>query len=321
MQTFAKPIVVASKCLEFAACRFNGQTISDAFVRSLRDYVDFITVCPEVEIGLGAPREPVRVVSKADQKTLFQPATCKDFTSKMENFSRAFLGSLDPVDGFILKGRSPSCGPKGVRIYSEKGSLLANGSGFFGQAVVDKFPGLAAEEEGRLRNFRIREHFLTKLFTLARFREVKCSNSMNALVDFQADNKLVFMTYNQKTMRAMGRIVANPQKRAFHELIPEYEAELKKTFARMPKIGSNINVLLHAFGYFSKRLSKEEKAFFLDLLEKYRELKSPLSAVLSVLNSWIARFDQKYLARQTFFEPYPEALREISDSGKGRDLP
>jgi uncharacterized protein YbbK (DUF523 family) len=135
MRNFPKPKIVASKCLEFEACRFNGQVISDAFVRSLRDTVEFITVCPEVEIGLGTPREPIRIIEIQGRKSLKQPATGRDVTAEMQNFSRQFLDSLPEVDGFILKSRSPSCGPKDVRVYSESGLPAKNSTGFFAQAA------------------------------------------------------------------------------------------------------------------------------------------------------------------------------------------
>lgn len=320
MKSFPKPKIVASKCLEFEACRFNGQVISDEFVRSLRDAVEFITVCPEVEIGLGTPREPIRIVQIGGQQKLYQPATQRDVTASMQEFSQTFLDSLPEVDGFILKSRSPSCGPKDVRVYSESRQPMANSIGFFAQAVLEKFPHLAIEDEGRLRNFRIREHFLTKLFALARFRDVKKSGSMQKLVAFQTENKFVFMAYNQKAMRALGGIVANHGKKPFADVIAAYEQELAHAFSRLPKIGSHINVLMHGLGYFSKNLNAKEKAYFLDALEKFRQMKLPLTALLSVLNAWIARFEATYLAQQTYFEPYPEVLMEISDSGKGRDL-
>lgn len=320
MSVFSRPIVVTSKCLEFEACRFNGQVISDSFVRILAQHVDFVAICPEVEIGLGTPREPVRLVGHGESLQLYQPATSRDVTAAMRDFSQRFLDGLQEVDGFILKNRSPSCGPKDVRVYSKKGMPMAKSSGLFAQAVLDKFPGLAIEDEGRLRNFRIREHFLTKLFTLANFRAVKKAKSMQALVDFHTVNKFIFMAYNQTSMRRLGQITANPRRNSVDEVLAAYQNELGNTFLRLPKIGSNINVLMHALGYFSKKLNSKEKAFFLDLLEKYRQQKTPMSAILTLLSAWIVRFEETYLAQQRFFEPYPPALLEISDSGKGRDL-
>ena len=316
-----KPVVVVSKCLGFAHCRFNGLTISSHTIDKLKPHVEFRTVCPEVEIGLGVPRDPVRVVKEENELKLLQPATGNDVTGKMIRFAELFLSSLEEADGFILKSRSPSCGIKDVKIFPgmEKHSSGLRGSGFFGGSVMAKFPNAPIEDEGRLTNFKIREHFLTKLFTMTRFRKVKSSNSMKELVQFQTENKLLLMAYNQEKMRVLGRIVANPEKRAFDELIADYEENLLGAFARASRYTSNINVLMHGLGYFSEKLSSDEKAFFLDSLERYRAGSVPLSVPLNIIRAFIVRFQENYLAQQTFFEPYPEELMEITDSGKGRD--
>lgn len=323
MRTFARPNIVISKCMGFAACRYNGAMIPDAFVKQLEPFVTYLPVCAEVEIGLGVPRDPVRIVLVNDEPRLLQPATGADVTEKMRNFSAAYVAALTDIDGAILKGRSPSCGIKDVKVYRgvEKGAASTNkGRGFFAQAVLERYGHLPVEEEGRLTNFTIREHFLTALFALADFRAVKASGLMRELVSFHSDNKLLLMAYSESQLRLMGPIVANREKKPAAEVIADYETHLWKALARPARRTAGINVLMHALGYFSDKLTSDEKAYFLDTLEKYRAEKVPLSVPVSVLGAWIARFKEPYLSRQTFFAPYPEALVAISDSGKGRSL-
>ncbi len=322
MREFARPRIVSSKCLEFEACRYNGVMIPDPFVRKLIPLADFYPVCPEMEIGLGVPRDPIRVVSDGGALKLLQPTTGLDCTERMLSFCRSFLDSLGEADGFLLKYRSPSCGIKDVKIHSPKedAPALGKGAGFFGKAVLERFPLLPIEDEGRLNNFTIREHYLTRLFTLADYRRVAAAGEMSGLVDFHTDNKLLLMAFHQGELKAMGKLVANPEKRRPAEVIGEYRRRLERALARPPRFTSAINVLMHALGYFKKGLSAREKAYFLDQLELYRAGKVPLSAPVSVINAWIARFEQDYLARQTFFNPYPLELVEITDSGKGRKL-
>jgi uncharacterized protein YbgA (DUF1722 family)/uncharacterized protein YbbK (DUF523 family) len=317
-----KPRIVVSSCIEFDHCRYNGLMISSEVVEKLKDFVEFVPVCPEVEIGLGVPRDPIRIVRADEKLSLVQPATGRALTNAMERFAARFLDALPAVDGFILKGRSPSCGLKDVKIYpaADKPSAVAKGMGLFGRAVTERFPLLPVEDEGRLSNFRIREHFLTRIFTLWRFRKLKSSPRMRDIVLFQAENKLLLMSYNQKELREMGRIVANPHRCPIEVLFSGYEEHLLKALAKPARYTSDINVLMHALGYFSERLTSEEKAFFLDSLEQYRDGKIPLSACLGVLRSWIVRFDEPYLEAQSYFEPYPAGLVEITDSGKGRKL-
>jgi uncharacterized protein YbgA (DUF1722 family)/uncharacterized protein YbbK (DUF523 family) len=315
-----KPHVVVSRCLGFDACRYNAQSIEDKFVRKLARHVNFQNVCPEVEIGMGTPREPVRLVLEGDETKLIQPETGRDFTSKMERFSRSYVNALEDVDGFILKSRSPSCGLTDARVYPQigKAPAMGKGPGLFARRVIERFAHAAIEDEGRLNNFRIREHFLTKLFLLARFRDLESRPTARDLVRFQSENKLLFMAYNQKQLREMGRVVANHEKRDLADVVEIYAHHLHLAFVRMPRVTSHINVLMHALGYFSKQLLSREKAHFLDLLELYRDAKVPLSAAIAVVQSWIARFENAYLEAQTYFRPYPLELVEITDSGKGR---
>ena len=321
MPPFARPVIVSSACLEFKACRYNGMVIPDPFVRKLQKYAEFRPVCPECEIGLGVPRQPIRVIAQRGGPRLVQSGTEADLTDRMRRFSASYLDSLKDVDGFILKGRSPSCGIKDVKIYPGQGKVgsCGAGPGFFGGAVLERFPRLAVEDEGRLTNFTIREHFLTRIFLFARFREVKKGGTMRELVRFQSENKLLLTAYHQRELKELGRLVANLVRRPVVAVFADYEAHLFAAMSKTPRFTSSINVLMHGLGYFSEKLKAEEKAFFLKLLEDYRDGMVPLSVPVSVLRSWVVRFDEKYLRDQTFFEPYPEALVEITDSGRGRD--
>ncbi|MCK5710468.1 MAG: DUF1722 domain-containing protein [Deltaproteobacteria bacterium] len=322
MRKFPKPIVVSSMCFGFDACRYNGAMIPNNFVQRLEPFVKFVPICPEVEIGLGIPRGIIRVVEKNGEKFLLQPATGKELSKQMYKFAESFLNSLDLVDGFILKSRSPSCGIKDAKVFRDAHNLvpIGKGPGLFAEKVLEKYPGVAIEDEGRLRNDNIRKHFLTKLFTLARFRNVKKKNTARSLADFQSDNNFIFMSYNQREMKALGRIAANENKLSIEDVISEYEQHLHHALSSIPRRSSHINTLMYGIGYFSKKLTSKEKAYFLDLLESYRSAKIPLSAVLSVIESWIIKYDVEYLARQTFFEPYPRELTDIPDSGKANSV-
>lgn len=318
----SKPIIGVSRCLGFAACRWNGQCLPDPTVEALRDWVEFRTFCPEMEIGLGAPRDPIRLVGKANspETALMQPATGRDVTREMEEYSANLLPELADASGFILKAKSPSCGLRGVKVYKDMnpGKNVDYAPGVFGRAVVAAFSELPMEDEGRLSNFLIREHFLTRIFTHARFREIM-GGAMRDLVRFHSDHKYLLMAYDQDSMRRLGRITANPEGLSFVEAAERYRRELCVALRHPMRFTNAINVLLHIFGYFSDKLNSAEKAFFLDSLERYRQAKAPLAVLQGVLRSWAVRFEDMYLLWQHFFQPYPEALVEITDSGKGRD--
>lgn len=320
MNTVHKPVVFASKCFGFEKCRYNGITIYDDFIEALKPFVEYVTACPEVEIGLGVPRDPIRIIVHKGQHRLVQPATQRDITDVMLNYSDRMLDELPDIDGFILKSRSPSCGIKDTKYFPkmEKSAALGRGAGFFGEAVLARFPKYPVEDEGRIKNFRIREHFLTQVFTRARFRSL--DRTMSALVRFHTEHKLLLMAYSQKYLKILGSIVANRDKLPVKEVYAPYHEHLLDAMLKPPRYTANINVLMHQYGYFRKLLTPREKKYFLGTLERYRSEKIPLSAVLMVINAWIVRFEEEYLARQVFFQPYPEALVEITDSGRGRSL-
>ena len=118
------------------------------------------------------------------------------------------------------------------------------------------------------------------------------------------------MSYNQKNLKIMGNLIANRSKEPIKKIIDKYEKLLQYTFTRGTRCNSNINILQHAFGYFSKNITKNEKEMLLNIIEKYRDKKTSLEIPIALLKSWIIRFDEPYLKNQTYFEPYPPELHE-----------
>ena len=313
-----RPRVFLSRCLGFAPCRWNGVTIHDTFIEALKPHVECITVCPEIELGLGVPRDPISIVFKDNHYKLMQHNTGNDLTESMLQFTNDYLDVLQEVDGFILKDRSPSCGIKDVKVSPglDAPDPLRKTSGFFAREIMKRFGAFAIESEKGLQNVRIREHFLAKLFVLSRFRQLRSKTTMKDLVQFHTQNKLLFMAYNQKELAIMGRIVANTEKRNVDEVFIKYEEHFLRSLNRLPQFTSHINVLMHAFGYFSKNLSSKEKRLFLNALETYKHKQIPLSVPISLLRSYITRFQIEYLAHQTYLEPYPIEVGSIGDSQK-----
>jgi uncharacterized protein YbgA (DUF1722 family)/uncharacterized protein YbbK (DUF523 family) len=318
----ARPRVFFSRCLGFEACRWNGEIINEEFPRRLAALVEVVHDCPEMGIGLGCPRDPLRVVRGKDgELELWQSARGLGHGRAMRAWCAERLDGLGNVDGFLLKSRSPSCGWKDVKVYAsarpEAGS--STGAGFFGAAVRAARPGIPVEDEGRLRNFPLRENFLGAVWTLARFRSVEESRDMAALVDFHSRHKLYFLLRNQKLMRELGRIVANPDRRPIAAVLADYRGRLEAALAALPKYTSLINAIQHAFGGFSESLSPEERAMFVNSVEEYRDERIPASVLLRLVKAWAIRFGNRYLLEQVLFEPYPLELVDITDSGKGRE--
>ncbi len=317
-----KPKVYCSRCLEYANCRYDGSIIGSEIVKKLMGHSDIIHDCPEMGIGLGVPRAPVKVYEDDSGYHLYQTSTDLDHTEKMISFVNDKLDGLKEVDGFILKAKSPSCGLDDVKIYGskERGTQKRMGSGFFGMEVLKRFPHLAVETEKRLTDDRIRDHFLTKLFTNARFRIVRDEPSPRSLIEFHSRSKFLLMAYNQTTMREMGRIVSNQKEIGIESTLERYGSLLGSALSKGPRYTSHINVLMHCFGYFSSQLTNKERSFFMDSLDLYRDDRIPLTTLISIMNSWILRFDVKYLLNQYYFQPYPVELIRSFDEKRDREL-
>jgi uncharacterized protein YbgA (DUF1722 family)/uncharacterized protein YbbK (DUF523 family) len=322
--TYPRPVLVISRCIEFEACRYDESLIPSPFVSRLRRYADCIPVCPEMEIGLGIPRDTVRIVRTGGVDHLIQPATGRDVTGEMTTFARTFLGSLPPVDGFILKGGSPTSGLGGVRVYPSAGKSMAieKTAGFFAREVLREFPKLPAEDELRLRNHRIRDHFLTAVYTLAAYRTVEKSENREKLAEFHAQNKYLLMACHQQNLRNMGRLVASRAHMDTGELFASYRMLLSEALARVPRYSGYINVLQHILGYFSDTVSHKEKEYCLQVIDRYRQNLATLAEPRSLLYSWVIRFDNQFLKDQTFFAPYPADLADLPEeiTDRGRDM-
>lgn len=307
---FPEPVLVISQCLEFEPCRYDGAMIHSDFVRALKPHVRYRPVCPEVEVGLGTPRDPIRLVASGDRNRLVQPTTGRDLTDDMEAFGNRFLGRLDGVDGFILKSKSPSCGPDMVRIFggTESPGVVRRGAGLFAAAVLERHGDLAVEHEGRLRNHGIRDHFLSKLFALARLREVKQSGRLARLVAFHAAYKFLLLAYNEGELRNLGWTVANTGRQPFDIVFAEYRESFTRALAQPPASTAMVNVFQHIYGFFGNQITREEREHFHARLERYREGQLPAAAITTLLESWAVRFGVVYILDQALFAPFPGEL-------------
>ena len=316
MSQFSRPILVISKCLGFAACRYDGQMIPSPFVKSMKPFVEFIDVCPECEIDLGVPRDPVIIVLD-EKKRLVQASTNLDLTEKMMKFAVSYLNNLDDFDGFILKSKSPSCGIGTTKVYSDVNVdinsdewLNRNENGFFADAVLQEYSHLPSVDELGMSDVMARDYFLTRIFALASFRETSSSKSISSLIEYHTRNKLLFMAYDKEIMTIMGNVVANKDGLKVDEVYENYLHFLLELLSAPAKSGSVINAMMHVFGYFSRNLSARDKFLFLNKLQAYREDNSVIFELRVLLKTRAEEFELDYLYSQTLFSPYPPELSD-----------
>ncbi|WP_319507320.1 DUF523 and DUF1722 domain-containing protein [uncultured Methanolobus sp.] len=318
MRKFPKPVVLVSRCLEFDNVRYNGQVIPSQIVRDMIPFVDFIKVCPEVEIGLGVPRETLRIIKQDGEYRLVQPKTGEDLTEKMNTFTSEFLDELGDMDGFIFKGLSPSMGIEDVKVYSgiSMSPVIEKSAGLFAGEVIARYPGYPIEENERLRNSHIRHHFLTQLYTFTTFRQVKKESSLEGLLKFHKNNRFLFMSYNTEILVEMSELLGSGKK--VNQLFSEYESLLKQLMRKPGSLDLKMGTARNMFSMFEDT-TPAENSFFEDMLGRYSNNRISEDCVIELLRMFASRSFGEDAYEYSFLYPYPEGLKALVDEKREKE--
>jgi uncharacterized protein YbgA (DUF1722 family)/uncharacterized protein YbbK (DUF523 family) len=302
-----------SSCLLGNEVRWNGGHKRDRYLTDiLGEFVAYVPVCPEVEVGLGIPRETLRLVGDPENPRLLTTKTKIDHTDQMKKWARGRLEELEKEDlcGFIFKSDSPSSGMVRVKVYGKKGMPQKKGVGIFAQAFMNYFPLIPVEDDGRLRNPAIRENFIEQVFTLKRWRDTRARRScVGNVVDFHSRNKLVLMAHSPRHLKEMGAMAAQGKGMGCSLLYLEYEKLLLEALRLKTTIKKHYNVMLHMLGYFRKDLTADEKQELLEVMGHYKEQLVPMVVPLTLFKHYVRKYDQPYLAQQTYLSPHPVELK------------
>lgn len=305
-----RPRVAVSSCLTGEPVRFNGGHSRDRFLSGELDpYVDWVRVCPEMEIGLGTPRETLRLERSPDGPHLVTRNTGVDLTGPMTALGAARARTLD-VDGYVFKSRSPSCGVHGIPVYTGDAAVDRGGRGVFAARIIDAHPLLPVEDEGRLNDALLRETFVERIFAHARLRALLRSDwRPRDLVAFHSRHKMQILAHDPTAYRRAGRVVAQAGLRSHAELAADYTREFGTALARKATIGRHVNVLQHCLGMVSDSLDHTRRADLLEVIASYQAGQVALSVPATLLRHHARGESAEYLRDQTYFSPYPEELR------------
>jgi uncharacterized protein YbbK (DUF523 family)/uncharacterized protein YbgA (DUF1722 family) len=303
-------LVVVSRCLGFESCRYDGSTVECALVDELRPFVDFLPICAEVGAGLGIPRKQIRVVMSGNGPRLVEPETGMDRTDEVSRFSAKFVAGLDNIDGLILKSRSPSCAVKDAKLYLRVTDVaeVGRGAGLFARMAMAAFPGAAVEDEARLGDPSVREDFLTKLFTVARFRAARASGRLDDLRRFHVENRLLLVARNRRQTRDLDRLLTCAEVMPPADLVRGYEHGLIRTFRRPARPASDSRLLMQIVGQLGNRIGRRGRSRLLESLEDFRKGKVGLAVPRGIVRDWTARLEDEDTARRIYLEPYPHEL-------------
>jgi uncharacterized protein YbgA (DUF1722 family)/uncharacterized protein YbbK (DUF523 family) len=303
-----------SACLLGENVRYDGGHKHDRFLTdTLGRYVNYRPVCPEVECGLGVPRESMRLVGDTESPRLVTVRSRQDHTERMLSWARERVKELEKENlcGFIFKSDSPSSGMERVKVYPESGMPEKKGVGLFARVFMERFPLIPVEEEGRLHDPAIRENFIERIFTLKRWTEVvNTGKRMGHLVDFHTHHKLLILAHSEKHERSMGRLVAagggslKPD-----NMYSQYQTLLMEALRCKATPKKNANVLQHMMGYFKQQLSADEKKELQEIIDQYRTGMLPLIVPVTLIAHYVRKFEQPYLSKQVYLYPHPLDLQ------------
>ena len=309
----AAPIKIGiSACLLGQPVRFNGgHKASQLCMEVLSQHFEFVPLCPEQAIGLGVPRQPIRLLGDPQSpRAVGTVDRSLDVTEALDRYGRQVAGQLNDISGFILMQKSPSCGMERVKVYKDNGHPAEGGGrGLFAAALMRARPDLPVEEDGRLNDPVLRENFITRIFAHAEWQRLQHAGlTRKALVTFHERYKYQLMASNRAQYQLLGRAVAQLGNVALEEFAPRYFSQLMAALRQPASRGSHTNVLQHISGYLKRVLSAEEKQELQQLIEQYRRGIVPLVVPMTLLKHHLRRHPQAYIARQVYLQPHPETL-------------
>lgn len=302
-----------SSCLLGEEVRWNGGHKKDRYVQGVLDkYFDYVPTCPEVDVGMGTPRETVALYGTLENHKMISKKSQTDWTGKMTNYMKDRIGELKKTDlcGYLFKSKSPSCGIGRVPIYSEFGSSkVRHGPGMFASAFVKTLPLIPVEDEGRLHDPVIRENFIVRVFCFNRLQILlKDRFTMGTLVSFHTKHKFLILSHNKKIYDQMGKLVATGKALSIEELKTRYSTLFMEALAYKSTPKKNTDVLLHMMGFLKKILSREEKQDILNTIEDYRRGLLPLIVPITLIRHQVKKYSIEYLLDQIYLNPHPKEL-------------
>lgn len=309
---FEPPIRVGvSACLLGEHVRHDGGHKRSPFVaEALGRYVRFEPVCPEMAIGLGVPREAIRLQRSASApRALGMRTPGLDVTAALQDCAAEQAGRLRGISGYVFKSKSPSCGVERVKVYDDNGVPTASGRGIYAAAIMRLMPLLPVEEEGRLNDPALRENFIERLFAYRRWQDLLAAGVTAAdLVGFHTRHKLMLLAHSRERLTALGRLVARAGSEPVDDIAGTYGREFMAALSTPAPRARHVDVLYHLQGYLKRRLSADDKRELTGLIEDYRAGRVPLIVPVTLMRHHFRRHPDPYVGKQLYLTWAPGDL-------------
>ncbi len=312
MPASRKPKLGVSACLLGAEVRFNGgHKESHLCTRALTDYFEFVPACPEVAIGMGIPREPIRLVGDAENPQALGSVNRElNVTQALADYGVQMADELSDISGYIFMQKSPSCGLERVKVYRENGAPVdGGGTGIYAKAFCARHPNLPVEEDGRLNDPILRENFITRVFAYAAWHELlEAGLTRRSLTEFHSRYKYQLMANDPVQYRALGNMLGSMGRSDPNDIAAQYFSDLMAALKKCATRRTHTNVLQHLTGYLKQTISAADKQEIQQLITQYHQGIVPLIVPLTLLKHHFRQHPDPYVALQVYMQPHPENL-------------
>ncbi len=308
----SKLLIGVSSCLLGNRVRYDGNHRLDCYItETLGNFFQYIHFCPEVECGLGVPRETMQLVGTPASAHLLTTKTRIDHTERLKRWTEKTLNSLasENLCGYIFKTKSPSCAMVDAKVFSTENSSVERGPGLFAAAFTKRFPLIPTIDEGRLHNEQLRENFIEKVCVLTRWHHyLKNDPNCLNLIRFHEHHKYLIMSHSPKKQQTLGNMLADCGQIFSSQLQDEYIKQLMETLSLTATVKKHTNVLQHIAGYLKKQLSSDQKKELQEIIENYQRGLLPLTAPLTLLKHYVRLFNEPFLSQQIYLNAHPAEL-------------
>lgn len=301
-----------SSCLLGDTVRYDGGHKHNRYITKILSGVfEFVPACPEVAIGMGIPRPPIRLVGDPQSpRAVGIKDPTLDVTAELDAYAGASVEKARLLSGYLFKRGSPSCGMARVKVFGSKGTRTTGGRGIFARRLMGEIPLMPTEEEARLTDPVLRENFIARVFVYHRWQALAAVGITPAkLVEFHSRHKMLIRSHGEVGYARLGTLVADAGVKEIDALAGEYVAGLMKTLSRPATRKQHGNVLSHLVGYLKGDIGPGGKAELVRLINEYRLGCVPLVVPITMLKHHFRRSPDPYVGYQYYLEPYPDALQ------------
>jgi len=301
-----------SSCLIGEKVRYDGGHRRDAYIAdTLANYFDFRPFCPEMGIGLGAPRPTLQLAKVKGRIRCIQVKNRDvDVTDALCDYATELTLLQNGLCGYIFKSNSPSCGMERVKVY-DNNQVRREGVGVYAQEIMRLYPLLPIEEEGRLGDSGLRENFIQRVYVFYRWQQMlETGLSVDALTHFHARHKLIIMSHAD--YHPLGRLAASACAENLSAVAAQYILLLMTRLKKIATRPQHVNVLQHIQGYLKKQLTMDETAELCEVIEAYRRAELPLVVPITLLKHHFRKTPDPYIEQSYYMSPYPQELNLLS---------